>query len=59
MAARTASISIVIVNILATIGRLDYNRFRMVVGNIAGIFISIMRKDVQIMGHLKRKKPNQ
>jgi glycosyltransferase involved in cell wall biosynthesis len=57
--ARIASISITVVNMLASIYRLDYDRFRMFVGNIVGILISIIKKDVQIMGHLKRKDPSK
>ena len=49
-----ASFSIVIVNLIAGISRLDYNRIRMSFGNIVGIFISMVKKDVQISGHLKR-----
>ena len=49
-----ASFSIVIVNLIAGISRLDYNRIRMSFGNIIGIFISMIKDDVQISGHLKR-----
>jgi glycosyltransferase involved in cell wall biosynthesis len=54
-----ASFSIALVNLVAGIYRADYNRVRMSFGNIIGIFISIIKKDVQITGHLKRVQPNQ
>jgi GT2 family glycosyltransferase len=49
-----ASFSIILVNILAAIIRLDYDRMRMAMGNIIGIFIAISGKNTQIIGHLKR-----
>lgn len=51
-----ASFSIILVNLLAGILNLDYNRIRMALGNIAGIFISIGNKDKQISGYLKIDK---
>ena len=47
-----------VLNLVAGIYRADYNRVRMSFGNIIGIFISIIKKDVQITGHLKRVQPN-
>jgi len=49
-----ASFSIIIVNLLASLAKLDYDRFRMTLGNIVGIFIEITKKETQISGHLKR-----
>jgi glycosyltransferase involved in cell wall biosynthesis len=49
-----ASFSIILVNLLAGIVKLDYDRIRMSMGNIVGIIISLNNKDVQIVGHLKR-----
>jgi hypothetical protein len=49
-----ASFSIVVVNLAAGFSRIDYNRIRMSVGNIVGIFIAMTKKNVQISGHLKR-----
>jgi glycosyltransferase involved in cell wall biosynthesis len=54
----TASFSIILVNLAAGMSRLDYNRVRMALGNIIGIFISMVKKDAQIMGHLKRIDPD-
>jgi len=39
---------------LASIAGFDYNRIRMATGNIVGIIIALNKKDVQIVGHLKR-----
>lgn len=49
-----ASFSVILVNLLASIARFDYNRIRMATGNIVGIIIALNKKDVQIVGHLKR-----
>jgi hypothetical protein len=55
-----ASFSVVFINLLAGIARLDYNRIRMSAGNIAGVIIATLsKKDVQIIGHLKRMNKNK
>jgi glycosyltransferase involved in cell wall biosynthesis len=50
-----ASFSISFINFIVGILRIDYNRIRMALGNIAGILIAIRGKDIQIYGHLKSK----
>ncbi|MBT5400424.1 glycosyltransferase family 2 protein [bacterium] len=49
-----ASFSVILVNLLAGIARLNYNRIRMAAGNIVGLIIALIKKDAQIVGHLKR-----
>jgi glycosyltransferase involved in cell wall biosynthesis len=49
----SASFILVLLNLIASLVRLDYDRFRLTLGNISGIFIEIMNKDTQISGHLK------
>ena len=51
-----SSFILVILNMAASILKLDYDRFRLTLGNIAGIFLSIFKKNVQISGHLKSIK---
>jgi hypothetical protein len=51
--ANMSSFSIFFINIMAGITRFDYNRIRLSFGNIAGFFIALVKKDMQISGHLK------
>ena len=51
-----SSFILFILNMAASILKLDYDRFRLTLGNIAGIFLSIFKKNVQISGHLKSIK---
>jgi len=49
-----ASFSVFLVNIVAGLFRLNFDRLKMSLGNIVGMYISVTNKDMQIFGHLKR-----
>jgi hypothetical protein len=48
-----ASFALILLNLGVGLIRLDYNRLRLTLGNIMGVFISIISKETQISGHLK------
>jgi glycosyltransferase involved in cell wall biosynthesis len=48
-----ASFILILLNLGAGLIRLDYNRLRLTLGNIMGVFISITSKEAQISGYLK------
>jgi hypothetical protein len=51
-----ANFILILLNLSVGLIRLDYNRLRLTLGNIIGVFISITSKDTQISGHLKSVK---